>query len=207
MSGLLLFILVLMNRLQQMGAEFHSRQASHEPSHLENLTYRNPRMGFLIQAPSVAWKISEMTLPDRAPAPGLVHNILSNTTAVVELVQEQQAAVVARCEVGVFNLKEQYSAQAVANASCRELLANYRTASDSVRLIAPVTAIASGVAEGAFFVAQLPAATLASPLNIWIMAYLVKNRVAYALTCQTSEQAYPRYREDFEKIIASFRLL
>lgn len=207
MSGLLLLTLVLMVQLQHMGAERATRPASREPARLAGLTYHNPQMGFSIQAPSTAWKIAELALPDSLPGPGLVHNIIASTTAVVELTQQHEATTVARCEVGVFNLKEGYSAEAVAQESWREFLAAYRTASDSVRLIAPVSTIASGVMQGAFYVARLPQAALNSPLDVWVVAYLVKDRVACALTCQTSEAAYPRYRDDFEKIIASFRWL
>lgn len=207
MSGLLLLTLVVMVMLQQMGAERATQPASREPARIAGLTYRNPPMGFSLQAPSAAWKIAEIALPDSLPAPGVVHNIIANTTAVVELTQQHEATTVARCQVGVFNLKEEYSAEAVADESCREFLAVYRTASDSVRLLAPVSAITSGIMQGAFYVARLPQAALNSPLDVWVVAYLVRERVAYALTCQTSEAAYPRHRDDFEKIIASFRLL
>lgn len=207
MSGLLLLTLVLMVQLQHMGAEHVPRPASQEAARIEGLTYRNPHMKFSIQAPSAAWKIVELVLPDSLPAPGVVHNIIANTTAVVELIQQHESTTVARCEVGVFNLKEEYAAEAVAQESWREFHAAYHTANDSVRLIAPVSTITSGIMQGAFYVAQLPQAALNSPLDVWVVAYLVKDRVACALTCQTSEAAYPRYRDDFEKIIASFRWL
>ncbi len=206
MTGLLLLALMLMVLLRHMGTQRATWPASREAARIEGLTYRNPQMGFLIEAPSAAWKIAEIPLPDSLPAPGFVQSILGNTTAVVELTQQHEATTVARCEVGVFNLKEGYSAEAVAQKSWREFFAAHRTASDSVRLIAPVSTITSGIMQGAFYVARLPAA-LHSPLDVWVVTYLVKDRVACALTCQTSEAAYPRYREDFEKIIASFRWL
>ncbi len=207
MSGLLLLALVLMVLLQHMGAARATRSASREPARIEGLTYHNPQMGFSIQAPSAAWKIAEIALPDSLPAPGFVDKIITNTTAVVELTQQHEDTTVARCEIGVFNLKEGYAAEAVAQESWREFLAAYRTASDSVRLIAPVSTITSGMMQGAFYVARLPKAALNSPLDVWVVAYLIRDRIACALTCQTSAAAYPRYREDFEKIIASFRWL
>ncbi|MDZ7268131.1 MAG: hypothetical protein ONB48_09475 [candidate division KSB1 bacterium] len=208
LSGLLLLAFALMVRLQQMSTGHGTGATSPEAARIEGLSYRNPKMGFLVQAPSAAWTIAELALPDSLPAPGVVHHILANTTAVVELSRQDHDTTRARCELGVFNLKEAYSAQAVAEESWRELSAAYRSASDSVRLVAPVTVIPSaGSMQGAFYVARLPQAALTSPLDVWVMAYLVRDRIACALTCQTSEAAYPRLREDFEKIIASFRWL
>ncbi len=205
MAILLVLVVTLMIKLQRKGTELASQASQQSPATIDDLTYRHADLRFSIQAPSRDWLITETASSEAQASPELVHDIIANTTNVVQLTRQVQDSVVARCTVGVFNLKELYSAFAVAAESLHETMNQYQSPRDTVRVIWPVTKLETNIADGAIFIVKIPQAAM--PLDVWVLTYLIKNRVAYAIFCQTSEAAYPSYRDDIEKIIGSFRLL
>lgn len=204
MTILLVSVIALMINLQRKGAELASRSMTPDQAAAGVRTYRHPDLNFSIQVPNGEWVITEITQPGTQVTPEIVHDITANTTSVVQFTRQVQDTVVARCTVGVFNLKELYSAFAVAAESLHEIMNQYQSTQDTVRVIWPVTKLESSVADGAIFIVRIPQAAM--PLDVWVSTYLIKDRVAYSIFCQTSEAAYPSHRGDIEKIIGSFRL-
>lgn len=202
---LLVLVVSLMINLQRKGAELASQTSHQPPAPLDDQTYRHAEFRFSIQVPNRSWVITEITQSEAQAAPEIVRDIIANTTNVVQLTRQSQDTLVARCTVGVFNLKEPYPAFAVAAESMHEIMRQYQSPQDTVQVIWPVTKLETNVAEGAIFIVKIPPAAM--PLDVWVLTYLIKDRVAYAIFCQTSEAAYPFYRDDIEKIIGSFRLL
>lgn len=205
MAILLVLVVALMISLQRKGAELASQASHQHPATLEDQTYRHSDFRFSIQAPNRDWVITEIAPTEAQASPEIVRDIIANTTNVVQLTRQLQDTVLARCTVGVFNLKDLYSAFAVAAESLHEIMNQYQSSQDTVQVIWPVTKLETSVADGAIFIVKIPRA--ATPLEVWVSTYLIKDRVAYAIFCQTSEAAYPAYRDDIEKIIGSFRLL
>lgn len=205
MAILLVLVVTLMINLQRKGAELASQASQQTPATIDDLTYRHADFRFSIQAPSRDWVITEIAPSEAQASTELVRDIIANTTNVVQLTRQLQDTVVARCTVGVFNLKELYSAFAVAAESLHEIMDQYQSPQDTVQVIWPATKLETNVAEGAIFIVKIPQAL--TPLEVWVATYLIKDRVAYTIFCQTSEAAYPTYRDDIEKIIGSFRLL
>lgn len=205
MAILLVLVVTLMISLQHKGTELASQAYQQTPATIDDLTYRHADFRFSIQAPSRDWVITEIAPSEAQASPELVRDIIANTTNVVQLTRQVQDSIVARCTVGVFNLKELYSAFAVAAESLHETMNQYQSPRDTVRVIWPVTKLETNIADGAIFIVKIPQAAM--PLDVWVLTYLIKDRAAYAIFCQTSEAAYPSYRDDIEKIIGSFRLL
>ncbi len=115
---------------------------------------------------------------------------------------EQDTIVTTR--VGIMPWPHRVRAKELAISLLDEIIRNYeRGDNERIRIIIPVTGPAHHLLSGFYFVIVLPQqAKVKRP--VWIYSVLPRGKLAYILVAKTTEEIYPKVRDDIRASVGSF---
>ncbi len=192
---------------RRFGATEPSPPTTSAPVSVNKLTYHNQPYKFMIRAPSSDWEITynqqmDSLRPEKPAAP-----VLENINPMLEMRRRDRETVIALVQIGVIALSQPRTPHSLAAQNMNEIQRDFRSGSDTVRVIQAVTAISGARVQGAFFVVEVPPAAQPETRPIWINTFLVRNQLGYAIISQTTKNDYAYLRPDLENILGSFRYL
>jgi hypothetical protein len=177
------------------------------PVSVNKLTYYNRPYKFTIRAPSSDWEITYNQQVDSLRPEKPETAVLENINPMVEMRRRDRETVIALVQVGVIELAQPRTPRSLAVQNMNEMRRDFRSGSDTVRVIQAVTPISGARVQGAFFVVEVPSAAQPATRPIRINTFLVHNQLGYAIISQTTKNDYAYLRPDLENILGSFRYL
>jgi hypothetical protein len=174
---------------------------------VENLTYYHQVHGFSVRAPSSDWEINYKSAADSLRREDALLPVFENINPMMEMQRRDGDKMVALVKVGMIALAKPRTPRGLAAKCFEEIRSHYRVEKDTVRVIQSFTPLSAGILEGAYFMLEVPRASVSDPLTIWIVSFWVREQLGYSMICQTTKEEYVFLRDDFATIIESFRYL
>ncbi len=173
------------------------------------LTYYSEQWGFYISVPDSNWKFSPVLVTDSLRSTEEFANLLAATQTLVRLTKTTVSGLPAYAEVGALRPQPPRLSRALAALSLEQISAQFRSATDSVAIIAPVTPVTSKIMDASFFVVEIPAGVALAPpdFTVWVCTYFTRRERAYALVCKTRSADYNHLLQELTRIIETFRMI
>lgn len=178
------------------------------PARNNPLTYHSEQWGFYVSVPDSNWKFSPVLVTDSLRSSEEFATLLEATQPLVRMTKTIPNSLPAYAEVGVLRPQPPRLSRDLAALSLEQIHSQFRSATDSVAIIAPVTPVTSKIMDAAFFVVEIPTGVAITPTDftVWVCTYFTRRERAYMLLCKTRSADYNLLLQELTRIIETFRM-
>lgn len=202
----LAIVLLLMSYLKSGKSTFMSSDLPqfNEPTKVIENKYYNRIYHFGISRPNTDWEMNYVEIIDSLRRQDKSLPILDNLNVLLKIYRRDLDDTLTVVQVGIIDLVDPRTPQSLAEQSLNEIESSFPPP-DTVRVVKAVTSTESGRLQSAYYMIERPQ-TLKYHYPIWIVMFLVHNKLAYTVLCQVRSENYEFLRADLENILKSFRL-
>lgn len=166
--------------------------------------YYNKRYNFGIALPSADWEISYRQNTDSLLTQNSSLTLIENINLFAEMNRRDRLDTLSIVQVGIIPLNEPRMPASLAKQSLHETKQNFLSP-DTIRVISDVTVTGMSKLRGAYYMVEFPEQSH-TEFSVWLVMFLVQNRLCYTITCQVKSEEYDFLRSDLEDILKSFRI-
>lgn len=167
--------------------------------------YINRPFQFLLRMPNAQWHPSILTFDTTAAWLSDELPLQSQILWLLSMTRQQHNKTVAVARLGIVRVDAEPVAKELAIDYLAEIIANFEQNNERVRIVQQVQTPAHVVLKGAYFIVVLPDAAVDMPVQI--VALLPRNEFIYVISSETTEAAYPDYKNEIEEIVQRFYAL
>ena len=109
----------------------------------------------------------------------------------------------AESQIGILNWPKKIQSKDVIATILAELIQQYETGNQKLRIVVPMETPAHRILQGAFTVVELPGSS-AVEKPLWIISLLPRDKTGYIIISKTTEEKFPQLKVDLEKCVSYF---
>ena len=166
--------------------------------------YYNMLYHFGVDLPNSDWEMLCFENIDSLRTQDLDLIIVDNINVVAQMNRMDRQDTLAIVQIGIIELVEPRTPHSMAAQSLEEIKSAFKLP-DTVRVVQDVTITGASSLRGAYYMIEFPEKSNYT-YPVWVVLFLVRNKIAYATICQVKSEFYGYLRSDFEDIFKSFRL-